>query len=81
MNLQVGDTIGSSSNANAEEKYVYIENPDNLEIQLEVDQTDIVKIQIGMSVQIFLDALTYCPYTGTLLEIDTTAGDDMGYYG
>jgi len=84
INLQVGDTVGSSSNATAEEKYVYIENPDNLEIQLDVDQTDVVKIHIGMPVQIFLDALPESPYVGTLLEIDTTAGDDMyggGYYG
>lgn len=82
MNIQVGDTAGSSSSSsNSEEKYVYIENPDNMEIELDVDQSDIVKLSVGMSVQIVLDALPGAPYTGTLLEIDTTAGDDMwGYY-
>ena len=84
MNLQVGDTIGNqNSSSDAGDKYVYIENPDNLEIELDVDQSDIVKILVGMPVQIILDALPMSPYTGVLLEIDTTAGDDMGgwYYG
>ena len=81
MNIQIWDTVwNSSSSANNEEKSVYIENPDNLEIELDVDQSDIVKIAVGMSVQIVLDALPMSPYTGMLLEIDTTAGDEGGYY-
>ena len=47
---------------------------------MDVDQTDIAKLSIGMAVQINLDALPDSAYTGTLLEIDTTAQDD-GYYG
>ena len=85
MNIQLGDTAGSSSmGSNTEEKYVYIENPDNMEIQLDIDQSDIVKVSVGVPVQIVLDALPGAPYTGILLEIDTTAGEDMyggGYYG
>jgi len=83
MNIQLWDTVGgSSSSAASEEKFVYIENPDNMEIELDIDQADIVKVSVGMSVQISLDALPMSPYVGTLLEIDTTAGDDMyGYYG
>jgi hypothetical protein len=34
-----------------------------------------------MPVSITLDALPNSAYTGTLVEIDTTAGDDMGYGG
>jgi len=64
----------------SEEKYVYIENPDNLEILVDVDQSDIVKLSVGMSIQIILDALPYSAYTGVLIEIDTTAQDDGGYY-
>lgn len=53
-----------------------------MEIQLDVDQADIIKLRVGMEVQISLDALPMSPYTGTLTEIDTTAGDDeYGYYG
>jgi multidrug resistance efflux pump len=58
MNIQIGDTAGTSaSSSNSEEKYVYIENPDNMEIELDVDQSDIVKVSVGMPVQIVLDAL------------------------
>jgi multidrug resistance efflux pump len=55
---------------------VYIENPDHLEIQIDVDQSDITKLSVGMPVQIALDALPDSAYTGTLAEIDTTAGND-----
>ncbi|MDD2536894.1 MAG: HlyD family efflux transporter periplasmic adaptor subunit [Candidatus Absconditabacteria bacterium] len=83
MNLQVGDNVGTNSSSSSDtEKYVYIENPDTMEIQLDVDQADIIKLRVGMEVQISLDALPMSPYTGTLTEIDTTAGDDeYGYYG
>jgi multidrug efflux pump subunit AcrA (membrane-fusion protein) len=47
MNIQLGDTIGGgASSATSEEKYAYIENPDNLEIQVDVDQSDIAKISV-----------------------------------
>jgi HlyD family secretion protein len=82
MNLQIGDTIGStSSNSTIEERNVYIENPNNLEIQVDVDQSDITKLSVGMPVQIKLDALSDSAYTGVLAEIDTTAGDSGGGYG
>jgi multidrug efflux pump subunit AcrA (membrane-fusion protein) len=48
---------------------------------LDVDQSDIMKLTPGMSVQIKLDALPQSPYTGTLIEIDTTAGEGGGYGG
>jgi len=74
LNLQVGDGVWNSSNTSeSNEKYVYIENPDTLEIELEVDQIDIVKLQVWMEVQILLDALPGSDYTGTITEIDTTA--------
>jgi multidrug efflux pump subunit AcrA (membrane-fusion protein) len=83
MNMQIGDTVGGSpiNTSSENEKSVYIENPDNLEIQLSVDQADITKLQVGMSVEIVLDALPESPYTGTLIEIDTTAGDEGNYGG
>jgi multidrug efflux pump subunit AcrA (membrane-fusion protein) len=81
MNLQIGDSVGGNqSSTNSDEKYVYIENPNNLEIEVDVDQSDITKLEVGVPVQIVLDALPDSPYTGTLIEIDTTAGDD-GYGG
>ncbi|GHV22252.1 hypothetical protein FACS189428_4040 [Clostridia bacterium] len=81
MNLQVGDTAGGGQYGSSNgEKSVSIENPDNLEIQLDVDQSDVMKLVPGMSVQITLDALPGSEYTGTLMEIDTTAGDDNNAY-
>jgi multidrug efflux pump subunit AcrA (membrane-fusion protein) len=83
INLQIGDTVGTNlSNSSAsDEKSVSIENPDNLEIELSVDQADITKLNVGMEVAIILDALPDSPYTGKLIEIDTTAGDDADYGG
>jgi multidrug efflux pump subunit AcrA (membrane-fusion protein) len=40
-----------------------------------------MKIHVGMQVQIRLDALPDSPYTGTLVEIDTTAGNEGEYGG
>lgn len=83
MNMQVWDWVWSSSNSNdANQKYVYVENPDNLEIILDIDQTDIVKLEVWKEVQISLDALPGSSYTWILSEIDTTAWDSgWDYYG
>ena len=83
MNMQVWDWVWSSSNTNdSNEKYVYVENPDNLEIILDIDQTDIVKLEVWKEVQISLDALPWSTYTWILSEIDTTAWDSWwDYYG
>lgn len=82
INMQRWDTIGEwNSSSTDNEKSVYIENPDNLEIQLSIDQSDITKLVVGMPVQITLDALPDSMYTWTLVEIDTTAGDEQPYDG
>ena len=83
MNMQVWDWVWSSNNSsNWNEKYVYVENPDNLEIILDIDQTDIVKLEVWKEVQISLDALPGSSYTWILSEIDTTAWDSWSdYYG
>ena len=81
MNMQVWDWVWSSSNTNdSNEKYVYVENPDNLEIILDIDQTDIVKLEVWKEVQISLDALPWTTYTWILSEIDTTAWDSWWDY-
>ena len=83
MNMQVWDGVWASNNSNSsDEKYVYIENPNNLEIILDIDQTDIVKLEVWKEVQITLDALPDSAYTWILSEIDTTAGDSWwDFYG
>lgn len=72
VNMQVGDSISApvwSSNEDA--KYIYVETPDLLEVKLEVDQIDIVKIKLGMKVQVFVDALPDAEFEGYFSEIDT----------
>lgn len=71
LNMQVGDSIGSSSASSSDEKYIYVETPDLLEVQLEVDQIDIVKIHLGMPVQVYVDALPDVMFEGRFSEIDT----------
>lgn len=72
LNMQVWDSIGvSNSNSDSDLKYIYVETPDLLEVNLEVDQIDIVKIQLGMPVQVFVDALPDAQFDGKFSEIDT----------
>ena len=72
VNMQIWDSIGSSRNSSdTDTKYIYVETPDLLEVKLEVDQIDIVKIGIGMNVEVYIDAFQGSVYTGVFSEIDT----------
>ncbi|MBB1543792.1 MAG: HlyD family efflux transporter periplasmic adaptor subunit [candidate division SR1 bacterium] len=71
VEMQVGDSISSSNNSSSTEKYIYVETPNLLQVTLDVDQIDIVKISVGMPVQVVLDALSDQTFTGVISEIDT----------
>lgn len=72
LNMQVGDSIWiNSSVSDTDAKYIYVETPDLLEVKLEVDQIDIVKINLGMPVQVFVDALPDVQFSWSFAEIDT----------
>lgn len=72
VNMQIWDSISSTrSNSDTDTKYIYVETPDLLEVKLEVDQIDIVKIGIGMNVEVYIDAFQGSVYTGVFSEIDT----------
>mgnify|MGYP001693619660 CR=1 FL=1 len=72
INMQIWDSISSTrSNSDTDTKYIYVETPDLLEVKLEVDQIDIVKIGIGMNVEVYIDAFQWSVYTGVFSEIDT----------
>jgi multidrug resistance efflux pump len=60
MDIQVGDSIDSSSNSTP--KYIYVENNNVLEMKLSVEQVDIIKLKQGMEVVVFLDAYTTSSY-------------------
>ena len=51
IDFKVGDKITST-----DEKYVYLENPNLIEVSISLDQLDVVKVKPGMTVQVVLDA-------------------------
>lgn len=71
VEMQVWDSISSSNNSSSTEKYIYVETPNLLQVTLDVDQIDIVKISVWMPVQVVLDALSDQIFTGVISEIDT----------
>ena len=71
VEMQVWDSISSSNNSSSTEKYIYVETPNLLQVTLDVDQIDIVKISVWMLVQVVLDALSDQTFTGVISEIDT----------
>lgn len=69
MDIQVGDSIDTSSNTAS--KYIYVENNNVLEMALSVEQVDIIKLKVGMDVVVYLDAYPNLTYNGIITEINT----------
>ncbi|MDR2541455.1 MAG: biotin/lipoyl-binding protein [Candidatus Peribacteria bacterium] len=69
MDIQVGDSIESSSSSSP--KYIYVENNNVLEMTLSVEQVDIIKLKVGMDVVVYLDAYSSSSYHGVISEINT----------
>lgn len=55
-----------------EEKYVYLENPDLVEISILIDQIDVVNISQWMSVEVILDSYPWETFEWVLWDIDST---------
>lgn len=70
LDMQVGDSIEANASADTQ-KYIYVETPDLLEVKIDVDQIDIVKIKQGMQVEVTVDAFPDQVYSGVFSEIDT----------
>ena len=70
LDMQVGDSIEANASADTQ-KYIYVETPDLLEVKMDVDQIDIVKIKQGMKVEVTVDAFPDQVYSGVFSEIDT----------
>ena len=70
LDMQVGDSIEANARADTQ-KYIYVETPDLLEVKMDVDQIDIVKIKQGMKVEVTVDAFPDQVYSGVFSEIDT----------
>ena len=71
LDMQVWDSIETSNVSSADQKYIYVETPELLEVNLDIDQVDIVKVDTWMPVQVYLDAFPDQVYEGIFSEIDT----------
>lgn len=71
VEMQVGDSVSMSNSSTSSEKYIYVETPNLLEVTLDVDQIDIVKISVGMPVEVTVDAFADEVFSGVISEIDT----------
>ena len=54
-------------------KFIYIENPDLIEISVLLDQIDIVQVELGMPAEVEFDAYPWVIFPGTISDIDTKA--------
>lgn len=67
IDYMVGDNL-----TNDTDKYVYIENPNLLEISIMLDQIDITQVEMGDDAIITFDAYQTTPANGKVSSIDTT---------
>lgn len=67
IDFKVWDKITSD-----EEKYVYLENPNLIEVSITLDQVDVVNVKAGMSVEVELDAYPDVIFEWVLWEVDST---------
>ena len=79
LEMQVWDSIETSNVSSSDQKYIYVETPDLLEVQLSIDQVEIVKINVGMPVEVYIDAFPDSVYTGYFSEINTMPNNSNGY--
>lgn len=67
IDFKVGDKITST-----DEKYVYLENPNLVEVSILLDQIDVVNVTPGMKVSVELDAYPGETFEWILGDIDST---------
>lgn len=75
MDIQIGDTI---SNDNSDDTYIYVEDPNLIEIELNIEQTDILKLKVGDPVSITIDVFEGQIFTWEFSEISTVPTTSNG---
>jgi hypothetical protein len=58
--------------------YIYVENPNLIEITLDVEQTDILKLSLNDAVSITLDVFSQDVFSGVISEISTVPVTNNG---
>lgn len=76
VDFKLGDNIVSGSNATP--LYLYIENPNLVEITATVDQLDVVKLKLGQDTKIVFDPFPTLTLTGKVSDINSTPTQTSG---
>jgi len=71
--IKVGDNLTTNT-----ESYVYIENPDLVEVTASLDQVDVVKVAKGQTAIVHFDAFPDLTFSGQLSDIDSSPKDANG---
>lgn len=73
IDFKVGDNIVSDDT-----KYLYIDNPNIIEITADLDQIDIAKVKVGQEVKIDFDSFTTTSFTWTVTQINSSPIESSG---
>jgi HlyD family secretion protein len=73
IDFKVGDNITSD-----EQKYIYIENPNLIQITVTVDQLDVVKLRVWQDAKIIFDSYPNVTFDGKVSEINSTPLETSG---
>ncbi|MDD2891640.1 MAG: biotin/lipoyl-binding protein [Candidatus Gracilibacteria bacterium] len=76
IDFKLGDNIITSSSVTPE--YLYIENPNLVEITATVDQLDVVKLKLGQDAKIVFDSFPTLTLTGKVSDINSTPTQTSG---
>lgn len=76
IDFKLGDNIVTGSNTTPE--YLYIENPNLVEITASVDQLDVVKLKLGQDAKIVFDPFPTLTLTGKVSDINSTPAVTSG---
>lgn len=76
IDLKLGDNIVTNSSATPE--YLYIENPNLVEITATVDQLDVVKLKLSQNAKIVFDPFPTTTFTGQVSDINSTPTQTSG---
>ncbi|NCP77049.1 HlyD family efflux transporter periplasmic adaptor subunit [bacterium] len=70
IDFKLGDNIVTSSSSTI--AYLYIENPNLVEITATVDQLEVVKLKLGQDAKIVFDSFSTLTFTGKVSDINST---------
>lgn len=76
IDFKLGDNIVTNSSVAPE--YLYIENPNLVEITASVDQLDVVKLKLGQDAKIVFDPFPTLTLTGKVSDINSTPTQTSG---